>query len=104
MAHDRGDLIREQTLLFQRVLDLTAKPAEARADGGRVKALFRSELAIHAALSHLCSCRQFIRGDLLETIVREQFQCARENLLAQPRYCVTPATTPTDRCRSNAHW
>jgi hypothetical protein len=36
--------------------------------------------------------------------VREQFQRARKNLFAQPRDCVTPATAPTDRCRSEAHW
>src|ERR1700722_18616181 len=71
MAHDRGDSIRKRTLLIQRALDLIAKLAEARDDGGRVEALLRSELAIHAALSHLCSRREFIRGDLVETVVRE---------------------------------
>src|ERR1700678_497529 len=103
MPHDRAESIRKRTLLLQRALDLTAKLAEASDDGGSVKALLRSELAIHAALSHPCSRRQFIRGDLVKTIVREQFQRARENLLAQPRYCVTPASAPAGICRSNAH-
>jgi hypothetical protein len=103
MADNRDDSIRKRTLLFQLALDLTAKLAKARHDGGRVKALLRSELAIYAALSYTCFRRQFIRRDLVETIVREQFERARENLLAQPRYCVTPAPAPADRCRSSAH-
>src|ERR1700683_4123162 len=103
MAHNRGDSIWKRTLLFQLALNLIAKLAEARHDGGRVKALLRSELAIHAALSYTCFRRQFIRRDLVEAIVREQFERSRENLLAQPRYCVTPAAAPSDRCRSGAH-